>query len=76
MKGSYLKQSKFGPKPSNLHRMNYVPCGCDPAHTTPPGWLLDKIADEKLTGRFNVRRSNICPECHEARSVNGTCYCR
>jgi hypothetical protein len=41
----------------------------------PPMWLLDRIADEKLTGRFNVKRSNLCPECFQFRSANGTCAC-
>jgi redox-regulated HSP33 family molecular chaperone len=43
--------------------------------TMPPQWLLDKIADEKLTGGYNVRKSNICPGCFEAKSVNGSCSC-
>ena len=41
----------------------------------PPADLLDRIADEKLTGRFNVRKDNLCPDCKEYRSVNGTCSC-
>jgi hypothetical protein len=41
----------------------------------PPQFVLDRIADEKLTGRFNIRKSNICQECYVAKSVNKTCNC-
>jgi hypothetical protein len=74
-KVSYLKQAKFRPKPVTAN-MNYVPCPCDGTRVSVPGWLLDKIADQKLTGGFNVRRSNQCPNCFEVRSANGTCSCR
>jgi hypothetical protein len=73
MKISYLKDQKFRPKPVTTN-MNYVRCPCEPK-TNVPGWLLDKIAEERLTGRFNVRKSNLCPGCGEYRSVNGTCSC-
>ncbi len=58
---------------------------------SPPQWLLDKIADEKLTqgyertrterseqnGRVTKKRiSNQCTECFQLRSVNGTCGCQ
>ena len=54
--------------------MNYKSCGCD-SKSSVPGWLLDKIAEEKLTGRYNTKRSNICSNCFTAKSVNGTCGC-
>jgi hypothetical protein len=41
----------------------------------PPQYILDKIADEKLTGKFNVRKSNVCQSCYVAKSVNGSCNC-
>jgi hypothetical protein len=48
----------------------------------PPEWLLDKIADEKLTGGYRIRpnrkgkvRNPVCPDCYEARSTNGSCMC-
>jgi hypothetical protein len=37
--------------------------------------VLDAIADEKLSGGWNVTKKNVCPECNEAKSVNGTCSC-
>lgn len=44
-------------------------------HAAPPGWLMDKWAEEKLTGGYNVKRSNICDRCWMAKSANGTCSC-
>lgn len=44
-----------------------------PERTMPPGWVLDKIADEKLSGRFDTSRANQCPACFQVRSANGTC---
>lgn len=44
-------------------------------HRPPPSWVLDRIAEEKMTGGFNVSASNICTDCFTARADNGTCYC-
>jgi hypothetical protein len=66
----YQRKQTYTP----VQRMNYEPCSCDPSKKV-PGWLLDKIAEEKLTGGYDIRRSNQCPTCFEARSVNGTCAC-
>lgn len=62
-------------------QMNYRPCGCD-ERAKPPAWLLDKIADEKLTGGYKRytgkgrnRKSNMCERCYTVKSVNGTCGC-
>ncbi len=41
----------------------------------PPRWLLDRIADRKLTGGYNVARSNQCPVCYQVKSSNGACNC-
>jgi hypothetical protein len=60
---------------SAREKMLYNPCGCDGRAGAPPGWLLDKLAEEKLTGGFNTRRSNQCETCFTAKSVNGTCNC-
>ena len=49
-------------------------CGCDSRRSL-PGWLLDKIADEKFLAGWDTRRSNQCPTCFEFRSVNGSCAC-
>jgi hypothetical protein len=54
-------------------QMSYKPCGCDGIGNRPPGWILDKIAEEKRTGGYNVKASNICDIHHIARTKNGTC---
>jgi len=41
----------------------------------PPQWVLDRIADETITGKYDVSPSNICPSCFTARSASGTCFC-
>jgi hypothetical protein len=43
--------------------------------TCPPQWVLDKIADKKFSGGWNIRRSNTCLGCFQVYSVNGTCGC-
>ena len=52
--------------------MAYKSCKCDPKGF---GAGADEAADEKLTGGFNVTPKNICPNCHTARSRNGSCLC-
>lgn len=39
----------------------------------PPQFVLDKIANQKLSGGYKTVKSNICPKCFTAKSVNGTC---
>jgi hypothetical protein len=71
---SYTRDAKFAAKTYTVRqRMAYEECGCDPMAAKPPNWLLDKIADDTLTGGF--RKSDVCPDCRMARSVNGTCGC-
>jgi hypothetical protein len=41
----------------------------------PPQHVLDRMADQKLSGGFKTYKSNICTECNEAKSVNGSCGC-
>jgi hypothetical protein len=41
----------------------------------PPQWVLDREADLKLSGGFVTKRRNLCPVCHQYRSVNGSCGC-
>ena len=70
--------SKGRPKPraqmyTPTQRMFYKSCKCDPKGFA--GAAADEEADRRLTGGFNVRKSNICPGCKQARSVNGTCGC-
>jgi hypothetical protein len=54
-------------------QMDYQPCGCDGLGFRPPGWLIDKIVEEKRTGGYNTKKSNICVTHNIARTKNGTC---
>lgn len=52
---------------------NWTGCDRPPA---PPKWLLDLMAEEKITGRFNTAPSNLCTGCKMFRSSNGVgCWC-
>ncbi len=44
---------------------------------TPPQWVLDKIADQSITGGYKIgkKRANVCTGCYSTRSVNGKCLC-
>jgi hypothetical protein len=45
---------------------------------SPPGWLLDKLADEKFNAGYKGKqrsRKNVCGICFTARSIAGTCGC-
>jgi NADH:ubiquinone oxidoreductase subunit len=57
------------------HRRRVIPNFPNEKGTVPPQWVLDRIAEERITGKYNVRKSNLYDECHEYRSVNGTCGC-
>lgn len=37
--------------------------------------VLDRIAEETITGKWNVKRANRCPKCFTYRSANGECMC-
>jgi hypothetical protein len=41
----------------------------------PSGDMMDRIADEKLTGKYNVSRKNRCDQCWTYKSTNGACNC-
>jgi len=61
---------KGRPKPkipmyTPAQRMAYVKCPCDPKGVPQEG--------KDDNGGFKVYPSNICPTCHEARTLNGTC---
>lgn len=49
-------------------------CGCTPKPKI-PGWLMDKMAEEKLSGGFKTSRKNLCTSCNMYKSSNGTCGC-
>lgn len=43
-----------------------------------PGWLIDKIAEEKFNQGWTpqqLSRSNLCDRCHEFKAANGSCSC-
>ena len=44
-------------------------------HRPPPQWVLDRIADEKFTGGYDISPANICQSCFTAKSDNGKCWC-
>lgn len=37
--------------------------------------MQDAEADRKITGGFDISRSNICGKCHIAKTVTGRCEC-
>ena len=43
--------------------------------TMPPQAVLDRIADETISGKFNTKRKNLCGGCFQYKSFNGTCGC-
>lgn len=43
--------------------------------TMPPQWWLDREAERKMSGGFDLRKSNLCGSCFEYRSTNGSCGC-
>ena len=47
--------------------------GLNEGNRPPPQWVLDRIAEESITGKYDT--SNVCGSCFQARSVNGTCGC-
>lgn len=67
------------PKPPVIHELqiqrrmgNWTD---DSVKRTPPKWLLDKLAEESITGKYRTHRSNLCPDCFTFRSVGGACQC-
>lgn len=44
-------------------------------HRPPPTHVLDRLAEESITGKFDTSPSNICGTCFTARSGNGECFC-
>jgi|tagenome__1003787_1003787.scaffolds.fasta_scaffold20807837_3 hypothetical protein len=41
----------------------------------PSGDYLDRVAEQKLSGGFNLRKSNLCDRCWTYKSTNGKCGC-
>jgi hypothetical protein len=46
----------------------------------PPKAVLDQAADEKFMGGYRLKTkngvNNVCAECFETKSVNGSCGCQ
>lgn len=40
-----------------------------------PDEVIEKQFMDKLTGRYNIKKSNLCERCFEYKSANGTCSC-
>lgn len=72
MLSSQKSQYEVTSRRGNVQHLAHIK---EPKRSMPPQWALDKAADEKLTGNFNTRKSNICGTCFEAKSVNGSCGC-
>jgi hypothetical protein len=67
-----MRRSPYTPQ----QQMSYESCECDAASKKNiPFFLIDKIADEKLTGRYNTKKSNLCDSCFTYKSKNGSCNC-
>lgn len=67
-------------KVTPTRRSNRAHLKVDRRESKMPGQAtLDRIADEKLTGRYRRTNkngtSNVCTECFTTKSVNGTCGC-
>lgn len=71
------KMAAYAARPyTDSQRINYENCQCDfDARPIPSAATLDRLADLRLSGGFNTRKSNICQTCFCARSVNGSCGC-
>ncbi len=41
----------------------------------PPQHILDKIADDKISGGYKIGKKQICKSCNMAKYANGTCSC-
>lgn len=46
-----------------------------PGRKVPPGWLLEKIWNEKVSGGYTAKRNPACPICHVRKSNSGDCFC-
>jgi hypothetical protein len=51
----------------------YQRCGCDPKGFMPSDDMIEAIEMKKLTGGFDMSRSNQCGTCFQVKSVNGKC---
>lgn len=47
----------------------------DPNRKGIPGFVLDQIADEKFSGKYDLHKKNKCPVCNTFKSASNTCFC-
>lgn len=40
-----------------------------------PDEVIEKQFMDKLTGKFNIKKSNKCTDCNTFKSSNGSCLC-
>jgi len=45
------------------------------ARSLPPH-VLDELAEERITGGYNVSEGNLCDKCYTYKSNNGQCNCQ
>lgn len=43
--------------------------------TMPPSVVLDRIAEQSISGGYDLSSDNLCPECFQYRSACGGCGC-
>lgn len=41
----------------------------------PPSWVLDKLADETISGRYTLTKNPRCEKCGVLKSLTGECFC-
>lgn len=49
--------------------------GFGEARRIPPADVLDRLAEESLTGGYSRKRNPICGECGVMKSRAGGCFC-
>lgn len=40
-----------------------------------PGWLLDKMADDKMNQGYSKKKNPVCNKCFTQKSISGNCNC-
>jgi hypothetical protein len=77
MSNSFLREYESGERKGNVQHLTDLRSEKRDGKM-PPQSVLDRIADQKLSGgykRIRNGQSNVCGECFETKSVNGSCGC-
>jgi len=40
-----------------------------------PGWLLERLAEQAMSGGYSNKRNPVCPKCNLRAANNGSCGC-